>query len=228
MQPDDGGKVCPIWAKNCQLVSDGPVWPKFFESTESRGPEYRRRFNAPISYAVWCDGVGVPDQTYEQAIKAVAEGALVEVDENGVEIVKQMEPEENTPGVTFEPTVAEAVAEVRKVHIELLRQQKIDAEIALQDLVEEMKENQAEFVRALAAARKEREQAERLLVEKQSEADGWRAVVVECEKILGMNGETPEDPKTSAVPMRVRKLVEAVEAAKSRRDKVITLLQGGE
>ena len=90
LQPDDGGKVCPIWAKNCQLVSDGPVWPKFFESTESRGPEYRRRFNAPISYAVWCDGVGVPDQTYEQAIKAVAEGALVEVDENGVEIVKQM------------------------------------------------------------------------------------------------------------------------------------------
>lgn len=100
LDPGDGGKIIPAWASNCQLVSDGPVWPKFFESTESRGPEYRRRFNAPISYAVWCDGVGVPDQTYEQAIKAVAEGALVEVDENGVEIVKQMEPEENTPGVT--------------------------------------------------------------------------------------------------------------------------------
>lgn len=226
LQPDDGGKVCPIWAKNCQLVSDGPVWPKFFESTESRGPEYRRRFNAPISYAVWCDGVGVPDQTYEQAIKAVAEGALVEVDENGVEIGKRMEPEEKTPGVTFEPTVAEAVAEVRKDHIELLRQQKIDAEIALQDLVEEMKEHQAEFVRALAAANKANDEARRERDIARTACSGWRSVVVECEKILGMNGATPNDPKISAVPFAVTRLIESKEILQKRIDEAARVLDG--
>lgn len=118
------------------------------------------------------------------------------------------------------------MAEVRKVHIELLRQQKIDAEIALQDLVEEMKEHQAEFVRALAAANRERDEARRVLSYANATAVGWRSVVVECENVFGMNGETPDDPKTSAVPMRVRQLVDALESSKKRRDEVIRILQG--
>ena len=108
----------------------------------------------------------------------------------------------------------------------MLRQQKIDAERALQDLVEEMKEHQAEFVRALAAANKADDEARRERDIARTACSGWRSVVVECEKILGMNGETPEDPKTSAVPMRVRQLVDALESSKKRRDEVIRILQG--
>lgn len=96
------------------------------------------------------------------------------------------------------------------------------------DLRERLEEATQEFARALSSAQSltadvigERDEARK-------SASGWRSVVVECQKILGMNGDTPTDPKTSAVPMRVRMLVKTFESAKSRLDKVIALLQGVE
>ena len=133
----------------------------------------------------------------------------------------------------FRSVLLKELAEHRSPDVELLRKQKIDAEIALQDLVEEMKENQAEFVRALASANENVELAEQeaayfsdLEEAALKNAEGWRSVVVECENILGMNGETPTDPKTSAVPMRIKSLVDAIESSKKRRDEVIRILQG--
>lgn len=211
LQPDDGGKVCPIWAKNCQLVSDGPVWPKFFESTESRGPEYRRRFNAPISYAVWCDGVGVPDQTYEQAIKAVAEGALVEVDENGVEIVKQ-EPEEKAPGVTFE--VAKS-ADLERAEL----QTKID------ELSEELSQAEAELVRLNSSFSERVDKLEQERDAARASASNRGRIIAAARTILSVVGLGFANDSDAATLEAVRTLVRKFVAAEARGDIVRKIIE---
>ena len=248
------GRNAQWWASNCELVSDRPEWPKYFESAKTRGPEFRRRFVRPDSFGIWCDGTGVVDQTYEQAIKAVAEGALVEVDENGVEIVKQMEPEEAVDNLLvsnlvsalmrvdkffsgtredmrkeFESVVRKELGEhpkymvpvvenVRKDHIELLRQQKIDAERALQDLVEEMKEHQAEFVRALASANRERDAA-------RASASNRGRIIAEARTILSVVGLGFANDSDAATLEAVRTLVRKFVAAEARGDIVRKIIE---
>lgn len=94
------------------------------------------------------------------------------------------------------------------------------------DLRERLEEATQEFARALSSAQSltadvigERDEARK-------SASGWRSVVVECQKILGMNGDTPTDPKTSAVPMRVRELINHAERTRAKNEKAIEVLRG--
>lgn len=89
------------------------------------------------------------------------------------------------------PEVAELKAE-----IETLAKQRDEAR-------EELKEATAEFVRALAIANRERDEANLVAKSNLLKLSEWQAVVVRCEQLLKMNGPPCEHPASSAVPLQL-------------------------
>lgn len=135
-----------------------------------------------------------------------------------IEHVRKMEPEEKTPGVSFEfvksadlepvaysggafvgiseITGAAVHATQLKAEIETLAKQRDEAR-------EELKEATAEFVRALAIANRERDEANLVAKSNLLKLSEWQAVVVRCEQLLKMNGPPCEHPASSAVPLQL-------------------------
>jgi len=201
------GRDAQWWASNCELVADRTDWPKFFEPADNRGPEYRRRFNAPMSYAVWCDGVGVPDQTYEQAIKAVADGALVEVDENGVEIPKSQQPTA-APSLDGKPFYDRAELPT-----------KID------ELSEELSQAEAELVRLNSSFSERVDKLEQERDAARASASARGRILVEARTILSVVGLGFRNDSDDATLEAIRAIVRKFIAAEARGDIVRKIIE---
>lgn len=111
------------------------------------------------------------------------------------------------------------VAEL-KTELETLAKQRDEAR-------EELKEATAEFVRALSAAHRERDEAIASANKFGNDAIGWREVVAKCERLLKMNGPTPNDPATSAVPLQLEHRLRSLALAEKRIDDAARILDGG-
>lgn len=83
-----------------------------------------------------------------------------------------------------------------RAEIETLAKQRDEAR-------EELKEATAEFVRALAIANRERDEANLVAKSNLLKLSEWQAVVVRCEQLLKMNGPPCEHPAWSAVPLQL-------------------------
>ena len=202
------GRNAQWWASNCELVSDRPEWPKYFESAKTRGPEFRRRFVRPDSFGIWCDGTGVVDQTYEQAIKAVADGTLVEVDENGVEIPKSQQPTA-APSLDGKPFDADR-AEL---------QTKID------ELSEELSQAEAELVRLNASFTERADSLEKERDAARASASNRGRIIAEARTILSVVGLGFANDSDAATLEAVRTLVRKFVAAEARGDIVRKIIE---
>lgn len=114
-----------------------------------------------------------------------------------------------------------------RAEIETLAKQRDEAR-------EELKESTAEFVRALSLSNREAvlDRAELVgakvaLKQAKEFADGWREVVAKCERLLQMNGPTPTDPATSAVPLQLEHRLKSLTLLEKRIDDAARILDGG-
>lgn len=129
-----------------------------------------------------------------------------------------------------------ATDDVRKEHIETLR-----AKVA--ELEERSKEANAELVRsaqtaatlanriqalttALGYSNGERNQAQSELDKANQRAGGWREVVAKCERLMQMNGSTPTDPATSAVPLQLEHRLKCLASLEKRIESAHLVLDG--
>lgn len=94
------------------------------------------------------------------------------------------------------------------------------------DLRERLEEATQEFARAWSLAQSLTDDVIGERDEARKSAAGWRSVVKECELAFNMNGETPDDPKKSAVPMRVRGLIQQADQYRLIIEKAIEVLEG--
>jgi len=161
-----------------------------------------------MSYAVWCDGVGVPDQTYEQAIKAVADGALVEVDENGVEISKSQLATASSllDGKPFDADRAEL-------------QTKID------ELSEELSQAEAELVRLNASFSERVDKLEQERDAARASASDRFRILAEARTILSVVGLGVRNDTDAATLEAIRALVRKFVAAEARGDIVRKIIE---
>ena len=205
------GRNAQWWASNCELVSDRPEWPKYFESAKTRGRKFRRIFDGPIGFGRWADGSGKVGQTYDQSVEAVSGGALVEVDENGVEIVKQ-EPEEKAPGVTFE--VAKS-ADLERAEL----QTKID------ELSEELSQAEAELVRLNSSFSERVDKLEQERDAARASASNRGRIIAAARTILSVVGLGFANDSDAATLEAVRTLVRKFVAAEARGDIVRKIIE---